>query len=201
MIAFARRLRATALALLLTLAAAPAVGLEPGEARDFVATIAERATTVLSSDGSLAERRAELQQILRTGFDLDYIGRLVLGPKYRSLSEQQRAAYDDAFQDYVLETYSRRIDEYGGEELEITGAEPAGSRDVKVTSRITGVDQGEPVQVTWRVRERETGPKIIDVEIEGVSMAISQRSEFASVVDQRGIDGLIAMLEDRGQAS
>lgn len=201
MIAFARRLRATGLALLLTLAAAPAFGLEPSEARTFVATMADQATTVLSSDRSLAERRAELKEILRTGFDLDYIGRLVLGPKYRTLSEPQRAAYDDAFKEYVLGTYSRRIDEYGGEELEITGAEPAGSRDVKVTSRITGTDEGEPVQVSWRVRERESGPKIIDVEIEGVSMAISQRSEFASVVDQRGVEGLIAMLEDRGQAS
>jgi len=201
MIVFARFFRAKGLALLLMLVAAPAFGLEPSEARQFVASMAERATTVLSSERSLADRRAELQRILRTGFDLDYIGRLVLGPKYRTLSEQQRAAYDEAFEDYVLETYSRRIDEYGGQEIEITGAAPAGSRDVKVTSRITGTDQSEPVQVTWRVRERETGPKIIDVEIEGVSMAISQRSEFASVVDQRGIDGLIAMLENHGQAS
>jgi len=201
MIVFARFFRAKGLALLLMLVAAPAFGLEPSEARQFVASMAERATTVLSSERSLADRRAELQRILRTGFDLDYIGRLVLGPKYRTLSEQQRAAYDEAFEDYVLETYSRRIDEYGGQEIEITGAAPAGSRDVKVTSRITGIDQSEPVQVTWRVRERETGPKIIDVEIEGVSMAISQRSEFASVVDQRGIDGLIAMLENHGQAS
>ncbi len=201
MTAFARRLRATGLALLLTLVAAPAVGLEPSEARQFVATMAERTTAVLSSERSLAERRAELQTMLRRAFDLDYIGRLVLGPKYRTLSEQQRAAYDEAFQEYVLKTYSRRLDEYGGQELEITGAEPAGSRDVKVSSLITGTDQGEPVRVNWRVRERDTGPKIIDVEIEGVSMAISQRSEFASVVDQRGIDGLIAMLENQGQAS
>jgi phospholipid transport system substrate-binding protein len=201
MTAFARRLRSTGLALLLLLVAAPATALEPGDARNFVATIAERATSVLSSDRPLAERRTELQGILRTAFDLDYIGRLVLGPTYRSLSDQQQTAYDRAFKEYVLETYSRRIDEYGGETLEITSAEAAGSRDVKVKSRITGTDQGEPVQVAWRVRERETGPKIIDVEIEGVSMAISQRSEFASVVEQRGIDGLIAMLEDHGQAS
>jgi phospholipid transport system substrate-binding protein len=201
MTAFARRLRATALALLLTLAAAPAFALEPGEARDFVATIADEATSVLSSDRSLAERRSELNQILRTAFDLDYIGRLVLGPTYRNLTEDQQQAYDQAFKEYVLATYSRRIDEYGGEQLQITGAQAAGSRDVKVTSRITGTDQGEPVGVTWRVRERDAGPKIIDVEIEGVSMAISQRSEFASVVDQRGIDGLIAMLENREQPS
>ena len=201
MTAFARRLHLTGLALAWLLLITPAAALEPSEARTFVADITDRATDVLSSDRSLAERRAELQAILRTAFDLDYIGRLVLGPTYRTLSADQQAAYDEAFRDYVLGTYSRRIDEYGGEELAITGAEPAGSRDVKVQSRITGTDQGEPVQVAWRVRGRDTGPKIIDVEIEGVSMAISQRSEFASVVEQRGIDGLIAMLEDRAQPS
>jgi len=201
MTVFARRLRATGFAALLLLVAGPAVGLQPNAARDFVETIAERTTDTLSSDRSLTERRQELKRILRTAFDLDYIGRLVLGPTYRTLSDSQQAAYDQAFQEYVLETYSRRLDEYGGQELAITGAEAAGSRDVKVTSRITGTDQGEPVTVAWRVREREAGPKIIDVEIEGVSMAISQRSEFASVVDQRGVDGLIAMLEERAQPS
>ncbi len=202
MIAFARALRSAGFALALLTAVAPALALEPDDARRFVATIADEATDVLSSDAPMATRRAELQEILREGFDLDYIGRLVLGPTYRTLSAAQQEAYDAAFEDYVLETYSRRIDEYGGEQLEILGAEPAGSRDVKVRSRVVGVDEGGgPVEIDWRVRERDSGPKIIDVEIEGVSMAISQRSEFASVVDQRGVDGLIAMLENRAQPS
>jgi phospholipid transport system substrate-binding protein len=199
MTAFAQAFRAAGLALLVALAAAPASALEPAAARTFVADIAERATDVLSSERPMAERRRALKEILRTGFDLDYIGRLVLGPTYRTLSADQRAAYDAAFRTYVLETYSRRIDEYGGEELRITAAEAAGARDVKVRSRVVGGGQEEPVRIDWRVRERDAGPKIIDVEIEGVSMAISQRSEFSSVVDQRGVDGLIAMLEDRAQ--
>ena len=199
MTAFAQAFRAAGLALLVALAAAPASALEPAAARTFVADIAERATDVLSSERPMAERRRALKEILRTGFDLDYIGRLVLGPTYRTLSADQRAAYDEAFRTYVLETYSRRIDEYGGEELRITDAAAAGARDVKVRSRVVGGGQDEPVRIDWRVRERDAGPKIIDVEIEGVSMAISQRSEFSSVVDQRGVDGLIAMLEDRAQ--
>lgn len=197
MITFAHHLRATGFALAILLFAGPAASLEPSEARSFVDRIAERATTILASERSLAQRRDELQNILESAFDLEYIGRLVLGPTYRTLSAEQQEAYDRAFRRYVLSTYARRIDEYGGEELAITGAEPAGSRDVKVLSRITGTDQSEPVQVAWRVRERADGPKIIDVEIEGVSMAISQRSEFSSVVDQRGVDGLISMLRDR----
>jgi len=201
MIAAARRLRSLALAVLLLGLAAPASALTTEEARTFLDDVAERATSILASDAPFGERREQLQRVLETVFDLDYIGRLVLGPTYRSLSADQQEAYDAAFEDYVLTTYSRRIDEYGGEQLEVVGATPAGSNDVKVETRVTGTDQGEPVRVDWRVRQRESGPQIIDVEIEGVSMAISQRSEFASVVDQRGVDGLIAMLEERAAAS
>jgi phospholipid transport system substrate-binding protein len=200
MFAFARRLRAWSLLVVVLLAGTPAGALETGEARNFIDTMAERATEVLSSDRALQQRRGDLEEILRSAFDLEYIGRLVLGPTYRSLTDAQQQAYDEAFRQYVVETYSRRIDEYGGEELEITGAEPAGSNDVRVSTRVVGTQQGEPVRIDWRVRERESGPKIIDVEIEGVSMAISQRSEFSSVVEQRGVDGLIAMLEERAGA-
>jgi len=198
MIAFARRLRLrTLLVAALLFAAAPAAALGTDEATAFIDSIAERATTVLSGDEPRDERRAELREILRSGFDLDYIGRLVLGPNYRSLSAEQQRAYDETFQEFVLDTYSRRIGDYGGEELEIVGAEPAGSQDVKVATRVVGTPDGEPVRLTWRVRERESGPKIVDVEVEGVSMAISQRSEFASIVEQRGVDGLIEMLRER----
>ncbi len=174
-----------------------ALGLEPSTAQSFVARMTERATSVLASGAPIGEREAQLRDMLDEAFDLGYIGRLVLGPPYRSLSADQQQAYDAAFESYVLETYARRIDDYGGESVEVIGAEPAGSRDVKVQTRVVGGSAGEPVRIDWRVRDRAEGPKVIDVEIEGVSMAISQRSEFASVVQQRGIDGLIALLEER----
>lgn len=182
-------------------AAAPALALEPGRAKTFLESVADRATSVLGGDAPLAQRQAELREVLRSAFDIDYIGRLVLGPTYRSLSDAQREAYDEAFRQWVLATYSRRIGDYGGEQLEILTAEAAGSQDVKVQSRVVGTPDGQPVRIDWRVRERGDGLKIIDIEIEGVSMAISQRSEFASVVQQRGVDGLIAMLEERSQTA
>lgn len=199
MFTFARR--AGVLAGVMLWLAAPAFALDEDAARRFVADIADRATTVLASDAPRAEQRGELREILRRGFDLDFIGRSVLGPTFRSLSDGEQERYLDAFRRYVLATYSRRIDDYGGEELEIVGAEPMAGNDVRVESRVVGGNTDEPVRIDWRVRDRGGSPKIIDVLIEDVSMAISQRSEFSSVINQRGVDGLIALLEERAQAS
>lgn len=197
---FATARRVVLALVLATSLAWPASALEPEQARVFVEDIADRATDILGDRGSTS-RAGDLRNVLEAAFDLGYIGRLVLGPTYRSLSDEQRLAYDRAFERYVLGTYSSRIDDYGGERLEIFGAERAGSQDVKVQSRVVGAASTQPVRIDWRVRERASGPRIIDVEIEGVSMAISQRSEFASVVEQRGVDGLIALLEERSPAS
>ncbi len=188
--------------LLLTLSlvlglAAPAAALDAGQAGTFVENVADRATAVLGGEGNVGEQRAQIRDILLSAFDLTYIGQLALGPPYRTLSADQRAAYDSAFQQYVLATYARRIGDYGGEQIEVVGAQSAGSQDVKVQTRLVGPRIREPVGIDWRVRDRSGTPKIIDVEIEGVSMTISQRSEFASIVQQRGVDGLIAMLEER----
>lgn len=181
--------------------AAPATALEPDRARSFVEGVADRATAAIGSDAPAGQREARLRDVLLAAFDIEYIGRLVLGPTYRSLTDAQRRAYDDAFRQWVLATYARRISDYGGEQVQVLDAASAGSQDVKVQSRVVGLASQEPVRIDWRVRERSDGLKIIDIEVEGVSMAISQRSEFASVVEQRGVDGLIALLEERSHAA
>ena len=157
MFTFARR--AGVLAGVMLWLAAPAFALDEDAARRFVADIADRATTVLASDAPRAEQRGELREILRRGFDLDFIGRSVLGPTFRSLSDGEQERYLDAFRRYVLATYSRRIDDYGGEELEIVGAEPMAGNDVRVESRVVGGNTDEPVRIDWRVRDRGGTPR------------------------------------------
>ncbi len=191
-----RLLFATLGALALWLApAAPGNAVEPDAARDFVADLADRATTILNGDGSMDERRRGLRELLQEGFDVPFIARAALGPPYRDLSDEQRSAYVDAFERWVIATYATRLDDYTGQRVEITGAAPQGNQDARVTTRVVG--NQEPVRIDWRVRERGGALQIIDVEVEGVSMTISQRNEFASVMQRRGIDGLIELLQER----
>ncbi|TVQ36584.1 MAG: ABC transporter substrate-binding protein [Geminicoccaceae bacterium] len=196
MLAWTRRaLAATWLTLVLVGLALPADAVEPGAARAFVGDLADRATAILNSDAADETRRDGLRDLLNEGFDVAFIARSVLGPPFRELSEAQRADYVAAFERWLVASYASRLDEYNGQRLEIVGAEAQGQQDVRVVSRVTG-DQ-TPVRIDWRVRDRDGRLQIIDVEVEGVSMTVSQRQEFSSVVQRRGVDGLIALLRER----
>ena len=173
----------------------PASAVEPAMAEAFVADLAARATQVLNAPVSNAERTEQLRAILKEGFDVEFIARTVLGPPYRDLTPEQRDAYVRAFERWVVATYAAQLDNYSGQTLSILSAEPQGQRDARVRTRVDG--QQPVVFIDWRVRERGGRPQIIDVEVEGVSLAISQRSEFSSIVQRQGIDGLIARLQER----
>ena len=85
----------------------------------------------------------------------------------------------------------------GVERVEVTGSRLVGSEDSMVSTRITLGNEGSPANVEWRVRQGDTGYRIIDVVAEGVSLAVTTRNEFGAIVSQGGIDGLLAQLRER----
>lgn len=182
------------------LAAAPLAAQEsgkqtsPDEAAKFLAKLGNDAIKVLgASSGSLETREAQLRQLLSQNFDLQRIGRFVLGQAWNGASEDQRAEYLQLFSEYVLATYSRRIGGYAGEQFRVVKSEPAGKEDVVVFTEIAR-PSGPPLVCGWRVRETGGGYKILDVMVEGLSMINTQRAEFAAVVQRQGVDGLLEML-------
>ena len=184
-------------------AAAPALAADepavvsPDQAEAFVRDLSQKAIAVLrDSSKSEEEREAIFRGLLKTGFDMKFIGRFVLGVNWRRATPQQREDYQALFNDYVLKTYSARLGGFTNEEFQVTGSQPAGKRDVMVDSKVLRKD-GPPISANWRVRLVDGEPKVIDVVVEGVSMSISQRQEFASVVQSKGMDGLIETLRAR----
>jgi phospholipid transport system substrate-binding protein len=202
------RRRALALAGLALLSWSPAIGAaadagpDPDEAAIFVREFADRAIAMLADPGASQAKRADaLRDLLRTGFDLDVTGRLVLGRYWRQASARQREAYRQLFEDYVVAIYGRRLGEYSGETLEVRGARLEGERDAIVRSRAQTSDGRPPVGLDWRLRRSEDGWRIIDVIVEGVSLAITHRSEFAAVIGREGgIDGLLRALRNKTTA-
>jgi phospholipid transport system substrate-binding protein len=182
------------------LAAAPAAAQDsgkptsPDEAAKFLAALGNEAIKVLGSpNGTLDEREAHLRRLLSDNFDLQRIGRFVLGQAWNGASQEQRAEYLQLFSEYVLATYSRRLGGYSGEKFKIVKAEQAGKQDVVVFTEITR-PSGPPLICGWRVRDTGGGLKILDVMVDGLSMINTQRSEFAAVVQRQGVDGLLEML-------
>ncbi len=166
-------------------------------ASQFIQWLADQAIAVLgASNSTLETREAEFRRLLGQGFALPFISRFVLGRYWRTTTPEQREDYQELFAEYILRTYSNRLGGYAGETFKVTGARPAGKQDILVATRIDR-PSGPPIKADWRVRIFDNEYKIIDIMVEGVSMAVTQRSEFTNVVRSQGIDGLLQALRAR----
>ncbi|HUC62849.1 MAG TPA: ABC transporter substrate-binding protein [Alphaproteobacteria bacterium] len=166
----------------------------PAAAQKFIDDIGTHAIKVLGDAKTpLAQRQAEVRDLLHEGLDLDKIGRFALGRWWNTASETQRAQYLKLFDAYVVNTYSRRLSAYSGESFKVLNAQPIAGTDAVVNTQILRPGN-EPLNTAWRVRDEDGHMKIIDVIVEGVSMVLTQRQEFASVLQNKGFDALLASL-------
>lgn len=194
--ALSRRLFLSAM-VVLAIAAAPIPAVATPDltgAQTFIEDLGDQTIAILTDpDASVAATEASFSQIFTDSFDTVTIGRFVLGRYWNAASEAEQQEYLALFQELVVSTYARRFSEYSGQTFEVVGARPERNDDVMVTTRIIQPD-GPPVNVDWRVREREGQFRIIDVVVERVNMTITYRNEFTSIIQRGG--GQVAALLD-----
>ena len=140
-------------------------------------------------------RRAALRELIRGGFDLDLTSQLVLGKFWSRATPEQRTAFKDLFAQYLLNAYARQLDAYRIETLAVVACNRVGENDFLVRTSI--LRDGDTAEAVWRVRARGGAYRIIDVLIDGISLTLTQRSEFASVIGREGLDGMLAVLRAR----
>ena len=168
-------------------------------AENFVKNLAQEGITFLgNSDLSEAQKAKRFRKLLTNSFDMKTIGRFALGRYWRTASADQRAEYQKLFRDMIVEVYSRRFSEYDGQSLEVRSSRGDG-KHITGTSFIVSDKGGPEVQVDWRVRHKNGQYKVIDIVVEGVSMALTQRSDFSSVIQRGGgqVSVLIAHLREQ----
>src|SRR5882762_3087927 len=167
------------------------------DARAFVANLGNQAIQVLGPSVSPAQRVARFRQLFQNDFDVPGIGQFVLGRYWRTASPEEQQEFLRLFQEYIVQSYAARLGEYGGEPFRVIGSRPAGDETV-VTSLIERANAGR-VQVDWYLINRGGAPKITDVYVGGVSMKVTQRDEFSSVIQRNGgrVDALLAQLRQR----
>ncbi len=157
-------------------------------ARSFVDIMAKK-TVAFLADKSLSEqqKKDQFRTLLFADFDLDAIGRFVLGTYWNRANPAQRQEYLHLFREMISQVWAERFEQYQGQKFELRSARPDGDRDTLVSSVIIPVDNPD-VQVDWRVRYKNGQYKIVDVVVEGVSLSVTQRSDFASVIQRGGGD-------------
>lgn len=168
------------------------------EAAAFISELAANAVAMVENKSQTdAEREAEFRRIVRKGFALDVIGRFVVGRYWRQMTADQQEQYQELFAEWLMKSYAGRLGGYRGQTLEVVKSLEAGSQDVFVRTRVLRPDGTPPIAADWRVRKFDGQYKIIDIVVEGVSMAAAQKSEFESVIRDVGVDGLIESLRQR----
>jgi len=166
----------------------------PEGASKFIDNLSSKAFKTLSADGtSLESKEKGVRNLLSDNFDLPLIGRYVLGSAWRKATPDQRSTYQSLFKEYILRSYSRRFGGYSGQKFSVTGAKPIGKKDILVSTQISR-PSGPPILAGWRVRAKGASHRILDVVVSGVSMVVTQRSEFRAVIRKQGVDGLIETL-------
>lgn len=179
-------------------AATPVVSRVDGAmAHKFVADLGAQAIAILRQAGQPIERReAIFRSMLAQKFALDFIGRFALGQHWQTLSPDQQEEYLSLFSEYALGVYASMLGGYVDEQFRVLGVSQAGQYDMLVSSQITGGGR-EPIRVDWRVRQVDARPLIIDVSVGGISMSITQREEYSSLLQREGIEGLLEALRAR----
>ena len=168
----------------------------PQEAARVVERLGNKAVTILSSGkAGVPAKRAALRELIRGGFDLELTSRFVLGKTWGQASPEQRAEFQELLTEYLLSSYARHLGAYRAETLTIVASHPVGGGDVLVETSIEHDD--EATKAVWRVRTQHGEYKIIDVVFDGISLALTIRQEFASVIKHRRLDGLLKLLRKK----
>ena len=174
----------------------PAVAFVKGLGEDVIAVLVDKVGR------TFAEREAAFREVMVRGFDIPTVTRFVLGRHWNSASDEQRAEFSAIFLDFLVRVYTVRFDAdaYGGERFAVRSAIADESGDIIVRAQVVRPSGVKPVGLDFRVRSKDGNHKVIDLYVEGISMLITHRLEFSTVVNRKGIDGLLSDIRARLEA-
>ena len=169
------------------------------EADVFVQSTVNRASKILSENLSKDEKINKLKIIAEETVDIKGIGFYTLGSIRKNLNDSQKDKYSKLFREYFLKSFSSRLSEYTNPEIDVLSKEVLSENYTIVNSLLKGTSERPEVKIDWRVYTKNPGnPLIRDLIIEGLSLARTQKEEFASILSSNDnkINALFTTLEE-----
>jgi phospholipid transport system substrate-binding protein len=187
----------------LLLVTLPVGAMAQGDPAGFIQGLGNQAIKIITNPESHPQRKAEFSKLFTEDFDVPAIGKFVLGHYWRDATPEQQQEYIKVFGQYVVAIYAERFSNYQGEQFKVTGSHAEEGGVATVTSEIDRTTGGAPIHIDWRIANEGGSYKIIDVKAENLSMSVTQREEFASVISQHGgnVQGLIDVLKQKVAAA
>ena len=169
-----------------------------GKASLYVKNLGDQALTIITNKAlTKPQKQAKLEKIFSENVDFAWVSRFVMGRYWREATLEQKKRYQTEYKKFLLLHYTSRFTDAGGGTFKIISEKDDGDGEYTISMQLQSDDRkSEPVMVDYRVRKDEGKPtyKIFDVIVEGVGLLTTQRSEFSSVIANKGIDYLIDQL-------
>jgi phospholipid transport system substrate-binding protein len=165
---------------------------DPASAKAYIDGVAKQVLAIVKTDADKAAKTKKMESLFADKVDINFVAKFALGKHWRTATEAQRNAYVAAYKPFILKNYASRLARYSGQTYEMKQARADGGSSI-VTMEIQDPN-GQNVVVDYRVSGSN---RITDIVVEGVSLLATQRSEFNSIVSQKGMDGLIDALKSQ----
>ena len=155
----------------------------------FVESTIKKATSILSNNSSKESKIKQLKTVAKETVDINGIGLYTLGPVRKSLDTTQKEKYIKLFEQYFLKSFSSRLVDYTNPDISILGKEKLNENYTIVKSLLSGNNERPEVKIDWRIYTKNPeNPLIRDLIIEGLSLARTQKEEFASILNSNSGD-------------
>ena len=169
------------------------------EADVFIQSVVNRAAKTLGGNLTKDERIEKLKDIARETVDIDGIGRYTLGSYKNDITDSQMIQYKVLFRQYFLKTFSSRLAEYSNPEIEVVSKKKLNENYTMVSSILVSTEQRPEVKIDWRVSTKNPDNLLImNLVIEGLSLARTQKEEFSSIIQSNDgdINALFSTLKE-----
>ena len=153
------------------------------EPRKFIEEITSNASSILAGSDTKESKILKLKKIAADSVDIGGIGLYTLGRHRKTITEGQKAIYNNLFREYFLKSFSNRLVDYSDPKIEIKSEEKLSEKYTIVRSILVATDKRPEVKLDWRVYTKNPEkPLIRDLVIEGLSLARTQKEEFNSII-------------------
>ena len=165
----------------------------------FVQSTVNRASEILTKNISQEEKINKLKVIAKETVDIKRVGFYSLGSARKNLNDEQKIQYFKLFEDYFLKSFSSRLSEYTNPEIDVLSKKVLSENYTIVNSVLRGTPERPEIKIDWRIyTKNKDNPLIRDLIIEGLSLARTQKEEFASILNSNDgdINSLFKTLEE-----
>ena len=165
-------------------------------AENLIKGVASNAIGILSNEENSEKEKFEaFRHLLDKNVDTNLIAKFVIKSYWKDLTSEQQEEFINLFKIYIIKSYSLKLNSYSGEIISITGSKKLNEKYILVNSKVSKEGQNTGIEVDWRVKIEDEKMKIVDLVVEGISLAVAQRAEFTSIIENNNGDIEVLLLK------